>query len=68
MHFLSENETVSQRLRTLLQETGCNGKRVHDANIVAIALTHHIAKLVTANPRDFTAFQHHIAVLELQTS
>ena len=66
MRFLVENQIVVKRLRGLMEEINCKGKQIHDANIVATALTHNIEKLVTANPGDFYAFEQHIEVLALK--
>lgn len=54
--FLAEGPDVAERLREVLREVSCSGKRIHDANLVATALTHGVPHLVTANTADFQPF------------
>ena len=65
MHFLSEDHSVSEHLRKLIVTQGCSGKQIHDANLVATAITHRVTKLVTANIGDFDRFKDKLKVLNL---
>ena len=65
MRFLDEDSEVAERLRELLHEVDCSGKRVHDANLVAIANRHGVATVITANVDDFDRFHAHLRTLEL---
>jgi predicted nucleic acid-binding protein len=56
LRLLDENEKVNARLLALLDDIGCGGKQVHDANIVATMLVHGVDTLVTINVDDFTRF------------
>lgn len=53
---LGEGSDTTDRLIGLLTETGISGTQVHDANIVACALTHGAAAIVTDNVRHFGRF------------
>lgn len=65
MRLLVESEAVWDRLRTLIATYGCVGKQIHDANVVATALTSGITVLVTANTGDFTRLASEIEVVDL---
>jgi predicted nucleic acid-binding protein len=65
MRLLGENEKVNARLLALLDDIGCGGKQVHDANIVATMLVHGVDTLVTVNVEDFTRFEKLITVRKL---
>ncbi|MFY9822999.1 MAG: PIN domain-containing protein [Thermoanaerobaculia bacterium] len=65
MRLLVDSEPVWDRLRALIATYGCLGKQVHDANIVATALTSGVAKLVTANAGDFNRFAADIEAIDL---
>ena len=65
MRWLNERQPVARRLLSLVAETDCRGKQIHDANIVATALEHGVDRLVTANANDFRRFKGRIAVLDL---
>jgi len=43
-------------LRVLVQRYEIRGKQIHDANIVAVMLTHGVHRLSTYNQRDFLQF------------
>lgn len=43
-------------LRTLVQRYQVRGKNIHDANIVAVMLTHGVRRLATYNQADFQRF------------
>jgi len=65
MRLLTDSEPVWARLRALIETYGCLGKQIHDANVVATALTSGVRRLVTANVRDFTRFAPEIEVIDL---
>jgi predicted nucleic acid-binding protein len=54
--FLEETEPVTSRLLTLVSTYNLAGKRIHDANIVALMDEQNIKLLVTQNPEDFSLF------------
>ena len=51
-----ETESVALRLRELVMKSGIRGNRIHDANIAATMMVHHIRILVTQNCGDFVPF------------
>jgi predicted nucleic acid-binding protein len=65
MRLLVDSEPAWDRLRTLIANYGCAGKQIHDANIVATALSFGVAKLVTANVKDFARFAADIELTDL---
>lgn len=67
MRLLVDSEPAWDRLRALIATYGCTGKQVHDANIVATALTSGVARLVTANAGDFNRFAADIEAIDLAT-
>ena len=50
---LEETKAVFESLSELIEAYGINGKKAHDANIVATMKAHRVENLVTLNPRDF---------------
>jgi predicted nucleic acid-binding protein len=62
---LAEDSKVADHLATLVAETGCGGKQVHDANVAATMLAHGVQALVTINVPDFARFTGHIQVIGL---
>jgi len=52
-----ETEQVTDRLIELIKNFYINGKRIHDANIVATMLTNSISRLFTVNVTDFKKFK-----------
>ncbi len=54
--FVDEAEPVAQHLRELVLQLKVSGKRIHDANIAATMLAHHIRFLITEPGTDFTRF------------
>lgn len=62
---LPEDDAVAQRLRQLLRDVPCTGKRIHDANLVATGLVHGVTALVTANAKDFERFDSLVDVMPL---
>lgn len=67
MRLLPESEQAWDRLRALIAHYGCQGKQIHDANVVATALASQVGKLVTANTRDFVRFSPEMEVIDLAT-
>jgi len=65
MRLLEDGEPVWDRLRALVAAYGCKGKQIHDANVVACALTSGVTKLVTANAGDFNRFAAEIELIDL---
>ncbi|MDE0125797.1 MAG: type II toxin-antitoxin system VapC family toxin [Bryobacterales bacterium] len=51
-----ETEPVALQLRELVMTSGVRGNRIHDANIAATMMVHHIRVLVTQNCDDFAGF------------
>jgi hypothetical protein len=49
----------------LIANYDCKGKQIHDANVVASALTSGVAKLITANAGDFKRFAAELEVIDL---
>ena len=56
LRLCDETEAVADKLRRLGLKHNLQGKRFHDANIVATMLVHGIGVLVTDNLKDFTVF------------
>jgi len=54
--YIEEPEAVHHRLAALLESAGITGKRIHDANIVALMQHSGIHTLLTNNPGDFSPF------------
>lgn len=67
MSLLAEDAKVADRLLSLLDDTACGGKQVHDANVVATMLIHGIGAIVTINLADFTRFAAHVELIGLGT-
>jgi predicted nucleic acid-binding protein len=65
MRLLMESESSWDRLRTLITDYGCRGKQIHDTNLVALALTHGVTRVVTANVGDFSRFSGDLEILDL---
>lgn len=65
MRFLDEDSEVAEQLRELIRQVDCRGKRIHDANLVAIATRHRVDRLVTSNVEDFQPFRTLLTTLEL---
>lgn len=56
LKLLPETEEVSQQLRGLVHRYQVQGKRIHDANIVATMMVHQLKRLATYNRADFRDF------------
>ena len=65
MPCLSENDEVHKKLAELTSTCECKGVVIHDANVVATALTHGIRAIVTENLADFRRFDHLVDVIPL---
>ena len=52
-----ESEASLVRLRAIVRQYQIQGKQIHDANLVAVMLTHGILHLATYNETDFKRFQ-----------
>lgn len=65
MRLLADGEPVWDRLRAPVEAHGCLGKQIHDANVVATALTSGVGRVVTANVSDFTRFGPEIEIIDL---
>ena len=53
---LDETVEVAEQLRVLVRKHNVRGKNVHDANLVAVMLTHGMQRLATYNTADFKRF------------
>lgn len=62
---LDENDQVQRRLAELVLTHECRGVLIHDANIVATALTHGVPTIVTENEDDFRRLADLIDVVSL---
>ena len=65
LRFLDETDKVAERLVELLSGPACEGKQVHDANVVATAIVHGIGTIVTMNHGDFVRFGNVVSVIDL---
>lgn len=50
---LDESLTAAELLRVLVRRYQIRGKNIHDANVVAVMLTHDVQRIVTYNQADF---------------
>lgn len=62
MTLLSEDIATVGHLMGLVARDSATGKQVHDANIVAVALAHRAAAIVTDNVRHFSRFADLVAI------
>ena len=62
---LKERSAVFDRLRQLIRQFDCRGKQIHDANLVATALVHGAASILTINVEDFQRFASLIEITPL---
>jgi len=53
---LDETATVSRRLLALVERYSLQGKRIHDANLVAVMMENGLRQLLTDNTDDFQVF------------
>ncbi|TVR54425.1 MAG: PIN domain-containing protein [Puniceicoccaceae bacterium] len=62
VQILPEGQESQDRLTALIRHHGLRGKRIHDANLVAVMDTHGLVQIKTYNGQDFSAFEHIIQV------
>lgn len=62
---LEDGPAVTAELLGLLAVVKCQGRQIHDANIVATMLAHGVPNLLTHNVADFTRFATLITVIPL---
>jgi len=62
---LDENSESVARLQTIMEESAVGGKRIHDANIVAVMQAHGVKRLLTHNLDDFKKYDQWIAIMGL---
>lgn len=65
MEVLTEGSATTLSLMELIVAGPAVGKQVHDANVVAVALAHRAAAIVTDNTRHFARFARLISVEEI---
>jgi predicted nucleic acid-binding protein len=65
MRLIWETEQTWDRLHGLISRYRCSGKQVHDANVVATALTSGVTRLLTANVADFSRFSPELEIIDL---
>lgn len=56
LRLLPEERPILPAFLALLDEIPCQGKRIHDAHLVATALAHRVQTIVTLNAEDFEPF------------
>lgn len=64
LRIAEERATVAERLVQLVEELGCRGKHIHDANVVATMSAHGLDVWVTGNMAHFRRFVPIVTVLE----
>jgi len=62
---LAESAQSMDRLKSLVRTAEVGGKQVHDANLVAVALTSEVNTIVTDNISDFARFADLIEIEQL---
>lgn len=65
LDLLAEGPNASAHLVELIGRGLAAGKQVHDANVVAVALAHDVAVIVTDNARHFARFSDMVRVESL---
>jgi predicted nucleic acid-binding protein len=68
LQVLAEGEATLRRLERIVRDCGCRGKQIHDAHIVATALEHGVARLVTENKGDFLRYGDLLEIVDLGAS
>jgi predicted nucleic acid-binding protein len=63
VRLLPEEKPLLPRLLALLAEIPCQGKRIHDAHIVAAAEVHRIKTIATLDAEDFSSFVPRVTVV-----
>lgn len=56
LQVLAEGDATFRHLERIVRDCECRGKQIHDAHLVATALEHGVARLVTENSSDFTRY------------
>jgi predicted nucleic acid-binding protein len=65
LQILAEGEATLRRLERIVRDANCQGKQIHDAHLVATALEHGVARLVTENTGDFHRYSELLEVVAL---
>jgi predicted nucleic acid-binding protein len=65
MELLSEDAATTRLLLELVGQASAAGKQVHDANVVAVALAHGAAAIITDNARHFARFAELVTIENL---
>lgn len=65
MELLSEDAATTRILLELIGQGSTAGKQVHDVNVVAVALAHRAAAIVTDNTRHFARFAELVTIENL---
>jgi predicted nucleic acid-binding protein len=60
---LPEERPILPTLLSLLGDTPCQGKGIHDAHLVATAVAHRVRTIATLNAGDFLAFASRVSVV-----
>jgi predicted nucleic acid-binding protein len=61
--FLPDTQDLYQKWYNLMRQYQINGKKSHDARLVAFMQTYQITQIYTLNPTDFKAFENIILIL-----
>jgi len=64
LRLLPEEKPTLPALLSLLEEIPCQGKRIHDAHLVATAIVHRLRTIVTLNGDDFQPFSSRVEAIE----
>lgn len=64
LRLLPEEKPTLAALLSLLEEVPCQGKRIHDAHLVATAIVHRLRTIVTLNGDDFEPFSARVETVE----
>lgn len=65
MELLNEDAATTRLLLELIGQASAAGKQVHDANMVAVALAHGAAAIITDNARHFARFAELVTIENL---
>ena len=65
LQVLAEGEATLRRVERIVRDCGCRGKQIHDAHIVATAVEHGVARLVTENKGDFLRYGDLLEIVDL---
>jgi predicted nucleic acid-binding protein len=65
IRLLPEEKPILPTLLSLLGEIPCQGKRIHDAHLVAAAIVHRVGTIATLNAADFRIFERRVRLTEL---